>query len=65
MKPASVCVQPDNRWLMTDGTPADLDPLIRPLPGESGKCYRVYRDGEARPLCMEAAGSPNTVWSLR
>jgi hypothetical protein len=65
MKPASVCEQPDNRWLMTDSTPADLDPLIRLLPGEPGKCYRVYRDGEARPLCMKAAGSPNTVWSLR
>jgi hypothetical protein len=65
MKPASICAQPDNRWQMTDGMRGDLDPLTRFLPGEPGKCYRVYRDGQPRPLCTEAAGSPNTVWSLR
>jgi hypothetical protein len=65
MKPASICAQSDNRWLMTDGMPADLDPLTRFLPGEPGKCYRVYREGQPRPLCTEASGSPNTVWSLR
>jgi hypothetical protein len=65
MKPASICAQPDNRWLMIDGMPGDLDPLTRFLPGEPGKCYRVYREGQPRPLCTEAPGSPNTVWSLR
>jgi hypothetical protein len=65
MKPASICAQSDNRWLMTDGMPGDLDPLTRFLPGDPGKCYRVYRDGQPRPLCTEAPGSPNTVWSLR
>ena len=65
MKPATICAQPDNHWQMTDGMPGDLDPLTRFLPGEPGKCYRVYRDGQPRPLCTEAAGSPNTVWSLR
>ena len=65
MKPASICAQPDNRWLMTDGMPGDLDPLTRFLPGDPGKCYRVYREGQPRPLCTEAPGSPNTVWSLR
>jgi hypothetical protein len=65
MKPASICAQPDDRWLMTDGMPGDLDPLTRFLPGDPGKCYRVYRDGQPRPLCTETAGSPNTVWSLR
>src|SRR5688572_12192430 len=29
MKPASICAQSDNRWLMTDGMPGDLDPLTR------------------------------------
>jgi hypothetical protein len=65
VKPASICAQSDTRWQMTDGMPADLDPLIRFLPGEPGKCYRVYREGQPRPLCTEASGSPNTVWSLR
>lgn len=65
VKPASICAQSDTRWQMTDGMPADLDPLIRFLPGEPGKCYRVYRDGQPRPLCTDASGSPNTVWSLR
>ena len=65
MKPASICAQPDNRWLMIDGMPGDLDPLTRFLPGEPGKCYRVYRQGQPRPLCTDAPGSPNTVWSLR
>ena len=65
MKPASICAQPDNRWLMIDGMPGDLDPLTRFLPGDPGKCYRVYREGQPRPLCTEAPGSPNTVWSLR
>lgn len=64
-KPASICAQSDTRWQMTDGMPADLDPLIRFLPGDPGKCYRVYREGQPRPLCTEAPGSPNTVWSLR
>jgi hypothetical protein len=64
-KPASICAQTDSRWLMTDGMPADLDPLTRFLPGDPGKCYRVYREGQPRPLCTEAPGSPNTVWSLR
>jgi hypothetical protein len=65
MKPASICAQSDNRWLMTDGMPGDLDPLTRFLPGDPGKCYRVYREGRPRPLCTDAPGSPNTVWSLR
>jgi hypothetical protein len=65
MKQASICAQPDNRWLMTDGMQGDLDPLTRFLPGDPGKCYRVYREGQPRPLCTEAPGSPNTVWSLR
>jgi hypothetical protein len=65
VKPASICAQSDTRWQMTDDMPADLDPLTRFLPGEPGKCYRVYREGQPRPLCTEAPGSPNTVWSLR
>jgi hypothetical protein len=65
VKPASICAQPDNRWLMIDGMQGDLDPLIHFLPGDPGKCYRVYREGQPRPLCTEAPGSPNTVWSLR
>lgn len=64
-QPASICLQPDNRWLLTDGTPSGLDPASRFLPGDPGKCYRVYRSGEALPLCTENSGSPTTVWSLR
>lgn len=64
-QPASICLQPDNRWLLTDGIPAGLDPTSRFLPGDPGKCYRVYRNGEALPLCTENAGSPTAVWSLR
>ncbi|WP_157619247.1 hypothetical protein [Skermanella stibiiresistens] len=64
-KPASLCLQSDSRWLLTDGVPAGLDPASRFLPGEPGKCYRVYRDGQALPLCTETAGAPGGVWQLR
>ncbi|UEM18846.1 hypothetical protein JL100_017290 [Skermanella mucosa] len=64
-QPASICLQSDNRWLLTDGIPSGLDPASRFLPGDPGKCYRVYRNGEALPLCTENAGSLTTVWSLR
>jgi hypothetical protein len=63
--PAAICAQPDERWLMTDGTPGALDPQTDFLPGKPGMCYRVYRKDRARPLCTDKPGSPTTVWTLR